>query len=58
MPPPNPAWGLMAAEGRKYITVSWRLVTFPGLAITVTVLAANFMGDWLRVRLDPKRRQV
>ena len=56
--PPDAAWGLMLADGRLYITKAFWLAFFPGLAITVTVLGANLLGDWLRDTLDPKRRQV
>lgn len=56
--PPEAAWGLMLADGRLYITTAFWLAFFPGLAITITVLGANLMGDWLRDTLDPKRRQV
>lgn len=55
---PNAAWGLMLAEGRQYITYAWWLVVLPGVAIMLTVLSINMLGDWLRVRLDPKLRQV
>ncbi|MGE0540749.1 MAG: ABC transporter permease [Dehalococcoidia bacterium] len=58
IPPPNAAWGLMLAEGRQYVTFAWWLAVFPGIAIMLTVLSANMLGDWLRVRLDPKLRQV
>jgi peptide/nickel transport system permease protein len=53
--PPAPSWGNMLADGRAYLTVSWGLATFPGLAILLTVLAMNLFGDWLRDILDPKR---
>lgn len=56
--PPTPAWGLMLAEGRPYISVAWWLVTFPGIALAATILGINFLGDWLRDRLDPKLRQM
>ena len=56
--PPQTAWGLMMAEGRMYLTTAWWLPTFAGLAIVVTVLGANMMGDWVRDRLDPKLRQL
>lgn len=55
---PQAAWGLMLAEGRQYITYAWWLVVFPGVAIMLTVLSINMLGDWLRVRLDPRLRQV
>lgn len=58
IPPPNAAWGLMLSEGRQYITYAWWLAVFPGVAIMLTVLSANMLGDWLRVRLDPKLRQL
>ncbi len=58
IPPPTPAWGLMVAEGRLYIVDAWWLTFFPGLAIFFTVLAFNFLGDWLRDRLDPNLRQL
>ena len=58
VPPPDPAWGLMVAEGRIYISTAWWLCTWPGLAILLVVLSCNLAGDWLRVRLDPKFRQL
>lgn len=58
IPPPQPAWGLMVAQGRLYITRAPWLCLFPGLAIMFIVLACNLLGDWLRVRLDPKFRQI
>jgi peptide/nickel transport system permease protein len=58
VPPPDPAWGLMIAEGRSYISNAWWISTWPGLAILLVVLSCNLVGDWLRVRLDPKFRQV
>jgi peptide/nickel transport system permease protein len=58
VPPPNPAWGLMIAEGRSYISSAWWLCVWPGIAIFMVVMSCNLMGDWLRVRLDPKFRQL
>ena len=58
IPPPTPAWGLMVAEGKDYITTAWWITFFPGLAIFLTVLAFNFLGDWLRDRFDPRLRQI
>ena len=58
VPPPEPAWGTMVAEGRRYIGHAWWLITWPGLLILMVVLSCNMVGDWLRVRLDPKFRQV
>ena len=52
--PRTPSWGSMLSDGRDYVTSAWWLATFPGLAITVTVLAINVLGDWLRDRLDPR----
>jgi peptide/nickel transport system permease protein len=56
VPPPTPSWGIMVAEGRPYIAISWWIVTFPGLAIMITVYSVNLFGDWLRDILDPKLR--
>ena len=58
VPPPNPAWGLMIADGRGYLASAWWISLFPGLAMLLTVLAVNLMGDWLRDHLDPKLRQA
>ena len=52
--PPDVSWGLMLSDGREYIATSWWVATFPGLAITITVLGVIFFGDWLRDVLDPK----
>jgi peptide/nickel transport system permease protein len=54
--PPTPTWGWMLADGRNYVATAWWLATFPGLAIMVTVLAVNLLGDWLRDTLDPRLR--
>jgi peptide/nickel transport system permease protein len=54
--PTIPSWGGMLADGRNYIERAWWVATFPGLAITVTVLGFNLLGDWLRDRLDPRTR--
>ena len=58
IPPPDPAWGVMVAEGRDYIVTSWWLSVIPGMAIMLTVLSMNLFGDWLRDYLDPKLRQL
>jgi ABC-type dipeptide/oligopeptide/nickel transport system permease subunit len=58
VPPPMPTWGRMLAEGRLYITDAWWLVTLPGLAIMVTILSINLLGDGLRDALDPRLRNV
>jgi peptide/nickel transport system permease protein len=52
--PPTPTWGGMLADGRAYVTTAWWLATFPGLAIMLTVLGINLLGDWLRDILDPR----
>ena len=44
----------MLADGRNYIATAWWLATLPGLAIMLTVLAVNLLGDWLRDTLDPR----
>ena len=51
--PPTPEWGTMLAEARQFILRAWWVVTFPGLAILITVLAINLVGDGLRDALDP-----
>ena len=55
--PPTPEWGAMLADAREFIQASPWIVTFPGLAILVTVLAINLTGDGLRDALDPKLRR-
>jgi dipeptide transport system permease protein len=54
---PIPEWGTMLAEAREFILAAWWVVTFPGLAILITVLAINLMGDGLRDALDPKLKR-
>ena len=58
IPRPTPAWGSMIADGRSLIIVAWWISLFPGLAIVLTVLSMNLLGDWLRDKLDPKLRQL
>src|ERR687891_2698172 len=58
LPPGDPAWGIMVAEGRNVILEVWWLSLLPGLAITIVVLAFNFFGDWVRDTLDPKLRRA
>lgn len=58
LPPGSPAWGIMIAEGKNEILNVWWLSLFPGISITVVVLAFNFFGDWLRDTLDPKLRRA
>ncbi|MGN6305417.1 MAG: ABC transporter permease subunit [Mesorhizobium sp.] len=55
--PPTPEWGTMLAEAREFILRAWWVVTLPGLAILITVLAINVMGDGLRDALDPKMKR-
>ncbi len=57
VPPPTPTWGRMLAEGRDYLTAAGWISVFPGLAIMVTVLGINFLGDGLRDLLDPRLRR-
>jgi peptide/nickel transport system permease protein len=54
--PPTPAWGSMLAESRDFLYVAWWLAAFPGLALALTALGVNLLGDWLRDTLDPKLR--
>ena len=55
--PPTPEWGTMLADAREFVLSAWWVVTFPGLAILITVLAFNVMGDGLRDALDPKMKR-
>jgi peptide/nickel transport system permease protein len=54
--PPTPEWGVMLSDGRNYLRKAWWVTTFPGLAIMITVLAINMLGDGLRDALDPRLR--
>jgi peptide/nickel transport system permease protein len=58
VPPPTPAWGLMIEGGREYVATKYWLSLFPGLAIVMTVLSINWIGDWLRNVLDPKQQHL
>jgi peptide/nickel transport system permease protein len=58
IPKPTPAWGVMVADGRDYLGTSWWIAFFPGFAIFLLVLSGNFLGDWLRDKLDPRLRQI
>lgn len=59
VPPPEPAWGSMLADGRSMLMVGdWWLTIFPGLGIVLVVLATQLLGDWLRIRLDPQQRNL
>ncbi len=55
--PPSPEWGAMIAEGRQFLQHQWWIGTFPGVAILLTVLAVNLIGDGLRDALDPRMRR-
>lgn len=57
-PRPTPAWGLMLAEGRGFIQQAWWMSFFPGVAILLTVLAFNLLGDALRDALDPRQKSA
>ena len=54
--PPTPAWGSMLSESRDFLYVAWWLAAFPGIALALTALGVNLLGDWLRDTLDPKLR--
>jgi peptide/nickel transport system permease protein len=56
VPPSIPSWGSMLSDGRNYLHNAWWIATFPGIAITITVLAVNLLGDWIRDELDPLLR--
>ena len=58
VPPPTPSWGADISVGRDYIGSAWWVAFFPGMAIFLTVLSFNFIGDWLRDRWDPRLRQI
>jgi len=58
VPPPNPSWGSMVADGRQYMRDAWWVAFWPGMAILLVVMAGNFLGDWLRDHFDPRLRQV
>ncbi|HVL23425.1 MAG TPA: nickel transporter permease [Thermomicrobiales bacterium] len=55
--PPTPDWGQMVSEGRKYLRDAWWYSTFPGIAILLTVIATNLLGDGIRDVLDPRTRK-
>ncbi|ACB86336.1 ABC transporter permease [Natranaerobius thermophilus] len=56
--PPQVSWGGMLSDGRDYLATAWWISTFPGIAITITVLGIIFLGDWLRDVLDPKSQNA
>ena len=57
VPQPQASWGNMLSDGRTFLATAWWLPVLPGVALSVTVLAANLMGDWLRNALDPATRR-
>ncbi len=58
VPASTPTWGNMIAEGQQFLLTSWWIAILPGVAIFFTVMAFNFLGDWLRDHFDPRLRQV
>jgi peptide/nickel transport system permease protein len=52
--PPFPSWGMMLSDARGYLFTQWQLAVYPGVAIMLTVLGANLLGDGLRDAFDPK----
>jgi len=54
VPATTPTWGGILGDGRAYIDTAWWIAFFPGLAIMITVLSVNLLGDWLRDYFDPK----
>lgn len=58
LPRAEPAWGVMVADGRELIVTAWWVSMFPGIAIMLTVLSLNLLGDWLRDYLDPKLKNL
>jgi peptide/nickel transport system permease protein len=57
-PPEIPSWGGMLQEGRNDLDLAWWLTTAPGIAIMLTVIGYNFVGDWIRDRLDPRLQGI
>jgi len=58
VPASVPTWGLMIAQGQKFLTTTWWMSIMPGVAIFMIVMAFNFLGDWLRDRFDPRLNQL
>jgi peptide/nickel transport system permease protein len=56
VPPPTPSWGSLVSDGRNFVDTAWWISFFPGLAIGLLVLSVNYLGDWLRDRMDPRLR--
>lgn len=58
IPPPSASWGVMIADGRALIATGWWIALFPGLAIVITVVAFNSLGDWMRDHFDPRLKDA
>ncbi len=58
VPRPLPSWGTMLAESQTFLYIAWWLPVFAGVAISLLVMSSNLLGDWLRDRMDPVRRQL
>jgi peptide/nickel transport system permease protein len=58
IPPPAASWGNMVNDGRTFMDTAWWMSLFPGIVIGLVVLAGNFLGDWLRDKMDPRLRQL
>jgi peptide/nickel transport system permease protein len=56
--PPTPSWGGMLSDGREYLLSAWWIATFPGLALMLTALSFNRLGDWIRDLTDPRLRRL
>lgn len=57
VPPPTPTWGGMLSDGRAFLETAWWIAFFPGVALMLTVLGVNLLGDWLRDVLDPRMKR-
>jgi peptide/nickel transport system permease protein len=58
IPAPAASWGSMVADGRSDLDRAWWISTFAGIAIGLVVLSGNFLGDWIRDRMDPRLRRL
>jgi peptide/nickel transport system permease protein len=58
IPPPTPSWGSMVSDGRNYLDSAWWISLFPGITIGLVVLSGNFLGDWIRDKMDPRLRRL
>jgi peptide/nickel transport system permease protein len=56
--PPTPSWGGMLSDGREYLLSAWWIATFPGVALMLTALSFNRLGDWMRDLTDPRLRRT